>query len=310
MSQRNERSKQPALNGVTHWLIHQAAHRAPETLSSRLEEEWLADFESRTTALSRLRFAVGCCWASLVIVSEYPRSRVPATSPVAAASAVGPASGFLTLADRNFRYFSLRSATLFLIAGLHAALFFGLITTLSHTRRTVATPDLQNHTVESAPRAKDPPPVLGSEFKDWTIYVPKPVIDVPKVDIDVDLTGELSDKPREVIAEPGIPPVTPSHLVQRLAGGPGAGFPETAEFYPSHSIRLAEEGISTVEVCVDKRGRLTSDPTTVKGSGSERLDEAALKLARAGSGHYRATTEDGQAVNSCYAFGVRFQLRK
>jgi TonB family protein len=310
MSQRNERSKQPALNGVTHWLIHQAAHRAPETLSSRLEEEWLADFESRATASSRLRFAVGCCWASLVIVSEYPRSRVPAASPVAAASAVAPASGFLTLADRNFRYFSLRSATLFLIAGLHAALFFGLITTLSHTRRTVATPDLQNHTVEPVPRAKDPAPVLGSEFKDWTIYVPKPVIDVPKVDFDVDLSGEWSDKPREVIPEPGIPPVTPSHVVQRLAGGPGAGFPETAEFYPSHSIRLAEEGISTVQVCVDRRGRLTSEPTTVKGSGIERLDEAALKLARAGSGHYRATTEDGQPVNSCYAFGVRFQLRK
>jgi hypothetical protein len=45
-------------------------------------------------------------------------------------------------------------------------------------------------------------------------------------------------------------------------------------------------------------------------SGSARLDDAALKLARAGSGHYRATTEDGQPVNSCYPFGVRFQLRK
>jgi TonB family protein len=310
MSQRNERSEQASLNSVAHWLIHQAAHRAPETLSARLEEEWLADFESRSTALSRLRFAVGCCWASVVIVNEYPRTRVPAASPVAAASAVAPASGFFTLTDRNFRYFSLRSATLFLIAGLHAALFFGLITTLSHTPSIATPPDLQNHTVAPVPRAKQPPPVPGSELKDWTIYVPKPVIDVPKMDIDVDVTGEFSDTPREVIPEPGLPTVTPSHVVQRLAGGPGAGFPETAEFYPSHSIRLAEEGISTVQVCVDRRGRLTSEPTTVKGSGIERLDEAALKLARAGSGHYRATTEDGQPVNSCYAFGVRFQLRR
>ena len=92
MSQRNERSEQASLNSVAHWLIHQAAHRAPETLSARLEEEWLADFESRSTALSRLRFAVGCCWASVVIVNEYPRTRVPAASPVAAASAVAPAT--------------------------------------------------------------------------------------------------------------------------------------------------------------------------------------------------------------------------
>jgi len=218
--------------------------------------------------------------------------------------------GFNSLNDRDFSYFSLRSGTLFLIAGLHAALFYGLITTLSHTPSIAGPPRLQNQPVAPVPRAKDLPPVPGPDLKDWTIHVPKPAIDLPKMDIDVDVPGEPSDKPNEVIPEPGLPPVTQSHVVQRLAGGPGAGFPETAEFYPSHSIRLAEEGISTVQVCVDRRGRLTTEPTTVKGSGIERLDEAALKLARAGSGHYRATAEDGQPVNSCYAFGVRFQLRK
>src|SRR5665213_2367064 len=108
MSQRNERSMQPVFDGVTQWLIQQAAHRAPESLSSRLEEEWLADLESRFSALSRLRFAVGCCWATLVIVIDNPRSRVPVVSPVAAAG------GLVPLADRNFGYFSLRSGTLFL----------------------------------------------------------------------------------------------------------------------------------------------------------------------------------------------------
>jgi hypothetical protein len=137
MSQRNERSTQSELDGVTHWLIHHAARRAPESLSSRLEEEWLADSECRSSALSRLRFAVGCCWATMVIVNDYPRSRAPAVSHVAAAT------GFITLADRNFGYFSLRSGTLFLIVGIHAALFCGLITTLSHG---LATPtNLQSH---------------------------------------------------------------------------------------------------------------------------------------------------------------------
>jgi TonB family protein len=305
MSQRNGRSKQTDSGSVTYWLIHQAAHRAPETLSARLEEEWLADLESRSAALSRLRFALGCCWATLVIANEYPRSRV-----AAAASALAPTGGFVTLADRNFRYFSLRSATLFLIAGLHAALFFGLITTLRHTQSTATAPNLQNRPVAPVPRPKEPPPPPGSEFNDWTIHVPRLVIEAPpKIDF-AEMTGEFSDKPGETISEPPLPPGTPTHVVQRLAGGPGAGFPETAEFYPSHAIRLGEEGISTVRVCVDSRGRLTSEPSTVNGSGSERLDEAALKLARAGSGHYRATTEDGQPVNSCYAFGVRFQLRK
>ena len=80
MSQRNERSMPSNSSSLTHWLIHQAAHRAPEDLSSRLEEEWLADLQSRSATWSRLRFAVGCCWATLVIANDYPRNRVAAAS--------------------------------------------------------------------------------------------------------------------------------------------------------------------------------------------------------------------------------------
>jgi hypothetical protein len=145
MSQRKERSTQPELDGVTHWLIHHAARRTPESLSTRLEEEWLADLESRASALSRLCFAGGCCWATMVIANDYTRSRVPAASPVAAAR------GFVTLADRNFGYFSLRSGTLFLIVGIHAALFCGLITTLSHTSGFATPTKLQNHVLNPVP---------------------------------------------------------------------------------------------------------------------------------------------------------------
>jgi TonB family protein len=302
MSQRNERPGQTDFSGVTHWLIHRAAHRAPEFLSSRLQEEWLADLESRFSAWSRLRFAVGCCWASLVIVHESSRKRL------SAASAAVSAGGVVTLTDRNLGYFSLRTATLFLIAGLHGALFYGMITTLSHTRGSTTPPDLQNTVVKPVPPVTSPP--QGPVVTNWTISVPKPDIQAPPLPpIQPDVRAEYDEKP--VVRElPAQPRETPTHIVSHVAGGPGAGFPETAEFYPSHSIRLGEEGISTVQVCVDRRGRLTAEPTTVTGSGSARLDEAALRLARAGSGHYRAATDDGQPVTSCYPFGVRFQLKK
>jgi hypothetical protein len=139
MSQRNERSTPFNLEGVTGWLIHHAARRAPEFLSARLEEEWLADLETRSSALSRLRLALGCCWATLVIVNDTAQIRVPAPSPVVAARAYAMPS------DRNFGYFSLPSGTLFLILGLHAALFGGLTTALSHTQglATSATVQIQ-----------------------------------------------------------------------------------------------------------------------------------------------------------------------
>jgi hypothetical protein len=145
MSQRSQRSTHPELEAVSHWLIHHAARRAPESLSARLEEEWLADLEYRSSALSRLRLALGCCWATMVIVNEYSRIRVPAASPVVAPR------GYITLADRNFGYFSLRSGTLFLILGLHAALFCGLVTTLSHTRGWATQPELPNQILNPVP---------------------------------------------------------------------------------------------------------------------------------------------------------------
>jgi len=163
MSQRNERSAQPELDGVNHWLIHHAACRAPESLSSRLEEEWLADLESRSSALSKLSFAVGCCWAAMVIVNDFPRSRVPAVSSAvaassaatansaAAASSVATARGLIVLADRNFGYFSLRPGTLFLIVGIHAALFCGVITTLSHAREWATPTKAQNQVLSALP---------------------------------------------------------------------------------------------------------------------------------------------------------------
>ena len=145
MSQRNERSTQSELDGVTHWLIHHAARQAPECLSSRLEEEWLADLESRSSALSRLRLALGCCWATVVIVNEFPRSPVPAMSPAVVAR------GMITFTDRNCGYFSLRSGTLFLIVGIHAALLCGVITTLSHARGLATPANLSNQVLNIVP---------------------------------------------------------------------------------------------------------------------------------------------------------------
>jgi hypothetical protein len=143
MSQRNERPTQFELNSVTQLLIHYAAHLTPKCLSSRLEEEWLADSASRFSARSRLRFALGCFWAAMVIVNEFPRSDVEVVSPVAA-------RGSITHSDRNFGYVSLPSSTLFLILGIYTALFGGLITTLAHTSEVSTPVKLQGQQQDSS----------------------------------------------------------------------------------------------------------------------------------------------------------------
>jgi TonB family protein len=292
MSQRN----------VTRWLIQQAAQRAPESLADRLKEEWLSDLEARPSSLSRLRFAIGCCWATRVIAYEHQPSGVAVSSTAVASQ------GAIAYADQNMGFLSLRSSTFFLVLSLHVVLIYGFMTALSHTHKSAMPDPLQNQTLKDPlPPEKLPLPLPGPALESWTIDVPKPVVVVP-IDLDTDVTATIEEKSPLTHLPPQLTE-TQIHVATQVAGGPGAGFPDTADFYPSLSIHLGEQGISTVQVCVDTKGRLTSDPTTVQRTGSPRLDEGALKLARAGSGHYRAMTEDGQPVNSCYPLRIRFQLK-
>jgi TonB family protein len=69
-----------------------------------------------------------------------------------------------------------------------------------------------------------------------------------------------------------------------------------------------EEGSVIVRVCVDTDGDLTGDPTVAQMSGIERLDQAALRVARAASGRYQPATVDGKPVKSCTKFRIQFKL--
>jgi TonB family protein len=106
-----------------------------------------------------------------------------------------------------------------------------------------------------------------------------------------------------------LPPPAPPQAINRVLGGPGRGFPNTDDYYPSVARRMGERGVVAVSVCVDAKGRLTADPTLAQSSGSASLDEGGLKLAKAGSGHYRPTTEDGVPVSSCYVYRIRYDLK-
>jgi protein TonB len=206
-------------------------------------------------------------------------------------------------AQHGLGYFSRRSSTLFLVVSLHAALLYVLVTTLSHIHGNVIADPLQNRPVDNPPPHELPLPLPTPQLNRPTIVAPRPEVEVaPEPDPSPSVMTVIpQEAPRPVLTAP--------HTVKLVQGGPGMGFPNPDDFYPEIARRLEEQGIVTVKVCVDAKGRLTSDPTTLQGTGSSRLDEGALKLARAGSGHYRATTEDGQPVNACYPFRIRFQLK-
>jgi TonB family protein len=292
-----------SVRGIAQWLIHRAARAAPESLAARLEEEWLADLAARSSVMSRLRFAIGCCWATQVIAYEHQPSPLPVSGCIAGGKSLA------AYADQDFGVFSPRLRTFFLVASLHGLLLYGLMTALSHTHGTAAPDPLQNREVKTRVVQQPPVQLPDPQLNRVPLEVRRPDSELRyETDPDSSVTTTLAPQPQT-------PPVTapPSqlqpHTMSRVQGGPGAGFPRPDDFYPELARRLEEQGMVTVQVCVDAKGRLSSDPTTLQSGGSPRLDEGALKLARAGSGHYRPTLEDGRPVDSCYPLRIRFQLK-
>jgi TonB family protein len=85
--------------------------------------------------------------------------------------------------------------------------------------------------------------------------------------------------PRTEVSSPSAAAAAPPPAV----AGSGPGRSSGAAAAPSSAPPLAE-----VRVCVDDSGKLTQDPKLTRSSGDSGFDAAALSIARAGSGSYRA----------------------
>ena len=83
-------------------------------------------------------------------------------------------------------------------------------------------------------------------------------------------------------------------------------FPDPDSFYPASAIRQEIEGKALVHVCVGPDGRLVEAPQIAQSTQHRLLDDAALRLARAG--RYVPGSRDGVAITDCFNFQAKFQL--
>jgi TonB family protein len=66
----------------------------------------------------------------------------------------------------------------------------------------------------------------------------------------------------------------------------------------------------TVHVCVDETGRLEQAPTIVHSSGAASVDQAAVRIAAAGSAYYRPdTSSNGPPLSGCAQLSIKFDLK-
>ena len=169
---------------LAYWLIRQAARRAPPDLSERLEEEWRADAAARSSVVAQWRFALGCCWATSVIVREHG----PAAGPVIGAP-VGPKVAIGFMGDES-GIMARRSITFFLVAGLHIALFYALMTGSASRSSKRCQPHSRRGFCSRSRSVSWPPPPPPQ--------MPKSIIEIPR---PVALPAEGPIESGDIVAE-------------------------------------------------------------------------------------------------------------
>ena len=197
---------------------------------------------------------------------------------------------------------SQRTVVFLVIVGFHVLLAYGLVSGLARKVVEVVAPPLVTDIIEEIKPEDKPPPPPPPQMERPPVQVPLPdvVIDIP-METNTTAISNVTDKPA-----PPPPPVAPPVV----AGTPAriGRMPSSEDYYPAASKRAEEQGSVTLKVCVDRSGKIIGNPTVVTPSGFERLDEGAVKLARAG--RYQAGTVGGQpAPESCVSFRVKFEIK-
>lgn len=126
--------------------------------------------------------------------------------------------------------------------------------------------------IEEAPvEDEEPPPPPPVDVE---LPPPPPQVVLPEFTFDVPPPPNAIQQVEQV-QRPVAPPPAPRPAVT-ITSRPEVGRRATMPEYPAAARRAQEEGTTTLEMCIDERGRVT-DIKIVGSSGSSRLDDAALR---------------------------------
>lgn len=144
------------------------------------------------------------------------------------------------------------------------------------------------------PKAEPSPTTAESLDTSSETWLPMPKVDLNLPDFEVEQhpIGGLSPPSRPGPAEPGAnvpPPKQPVSIAAKLLLAPPPP-------YPAAQIRLRQEGNTGLAICIDRNGRVSS-ATLASSSGSDKLDEAALRWVR--NSRFKPATLDGAPQPVC-----------
>jgi periplasmic protein TonB len=193
-----------------------------------------------------------------------------------------------------------RRTTVFLcIVAFHIFLVYGIATGLVQKAVSTVTEPFVTKIIEEEKIKDDLPPPPPPQME-------RPPVQVVMPDIAIPLTVDAPPPPiRAIVTTPQIsqPPRPPQ------PGTPirPVSMPASEDYYPSSAKIAGQEGRPMVSLCIAANGKLES-ADVAESSGFPALDEAAVRLAKAG--RYKPATENGQAIRACARLPVKFSLKK
>jgi len=199
------------------------------------------------------------------------------------------------------QFFTRRTIVLFAIIAIHVFIAWVLATGLATRAIQLVAPPIQTSVVQQQKQQLKPPPPPPPQLQQQQVQVPPPVVNIQIP--QASQTHAITVVKRVVRAAPAPAPVA-STALRPISND----FPQTDEYYPDASRRLGEQGTALVKLCIGAGGKVVSEPTVEKSSGSSRLDQAAIRYAKATSGHFVPATRGGQPVTECVSLPIKFQL--
>ena len=204
-----------------------------------------------------------------------------------------------------------RIAAFVIVALLHVALGYALVTGLAYEGVKQLVKKVTTVDIKKDEPKKEPPPPKKVEAAP-PIVAPPPKMNIATVSPPVEIVQTVPPPvPPPVIVAPPAPVAAPPPRVQPKQATPkgNPGNWATTNDYPTRALREEREGTTSFRVTVGPDGRVTSCSIT-GSSGSPDLDEATCSNVTRRARFNPATDGEGNPTTGAYSSRVRWVIPK
>ncbi|MCF2514490.1 energy transducer TonB [Sphingomonas sp. G124] len=204
-----------------------------------------------------------------------------------------------------------RTAAIIIVALIHIALGYALVTGLAYNVIKKAAEDLKTFDVEDEPPPppeEPPPPPDQNTPPPPQVVAPPPIVRTNSVAPPV---ISVPVAPPPVITERPAPPAPSAPPPPRVSQAAKAKANLTSLFstddYPQSAIRNEEQGTTAVRLSIGTDGRVT-DCSITGSSGSSALDAATCNILRRRARFTPAKDQAGNPISDTFSQRIRWEL--